>query len=123
VLAIVVGMARAAAAGEGLAWRHIAALAVKAFGFWIAATAAGLILARRFAQLLKYFKTPAAIAALALGFALLLAGLSEMAGLAMIIGAYIMGLSLSRTDIVQVIQKEVEGLHNILVPSSSAPWA
>jgi hypothetical protein len=39
-----------------------------------------------------------------------------MVGLAMIIGAYIMGLSLSRTDLVQVIQKEVEGLHNILVP-------
>jgi Kef-type K+ transport system membrane component KefB len=116
ILAVVVGMARATAAGEGLAWRHIAALAVKAFGFWIAATAAGLILARRFARSLKYFQTPGAIAALALGFALLLAGLSEMAGLAMIIGAYIMGLSLSRTDIVQVIQKEVEGLHNILVP-------
>jgi len=34
----------------------------------------------------------------------------------MIIGAYIMGLSLSRTDLVQVIQREIEGLHNVLVP-------
>jgi len=116
VLAIVVGMARTGAAGTAIAWRHVAAIALKAFGFWIGATAAGLLLARRFSQMLKYFKSPGAMAALALGCALLLAGLSEMAGLAMIIGAYIMGLSLSRTDLVQVIQKEIEGLQNILVP-------
>ena len=116
VLAIVVGMARASAAGQHIAWKHIAAIALKAFGFWIGATASGLLLARRFSQMLKYFKSPQAIAALALGFALLLAGLSEMVGLAMIIGAYIMGLSLSRTDIVQLIQNEISGLHNILVP-------
>ncbi len=116
VLAIVVGMARAAAAGQGVSWHHIGAIALKAFGFWIAATVSGLLIARRFSRMLKYFKTPGAIAALALGFALLVAGLSEMVGLAMIIGAYIVGLSLSRTDIVQLIQKEIEGLHNILVP-------
>lgn len=115
VLAIVVGMSRAESE-TGVSWSHILFIAAKAFGFWIGATAAGLLLARRFSRMLKYFKTTQAISALALGFALLLAGLSEMAGLAMIIGAYIMGLSLSRTDLVQVIQKEIEGLHNILVP-------
>ena len=115
VLAIVVGMSRAEAEG-GVSWGHILFIAAKAFGFWIGATVAGLLLARRFSKMLKYFKSTQAIAALALGFGLLLAGLSEMAGLAMIIGAYIMGLSLSRTDLVQVIQKEIEGLQNILVP-------
>ena len=115
VLAIVVGMSRAETEG-GVSWAHILWIAAKAFGFWIGATAAGLLLARRFSKMLKYFKSTQAIAALALGFGLLLAGLSEMAGLAMIIGAYIMGLSLSRTDLVQVIQKEIEGLQNILVP-------
>ena len=115
VLAIVVGMSRAEAVG-GISWSHILFIAAKAFGFWIGATAVGLLFARRFSKMLKHFKSTQAIAALALGFGLLLAGLSEMAGLAMIIGAYIMGLSLSRTDLVQVIQKEIEGLHNILVP-------
>ena len=115
VLAIVVGMSRAESEG-GVSWPHILFIASKAFGFWIGATAAGLLLARRFSKMLKYFKSTQAISALALGFGLLLAGLSEMAGLAMIIGAYIMGLSLSRTDLVQVIQKEIEGLQNILVP-------
>ena len=116
VLAIVVGMVRAGSDGQSIAWSDILLIAGKAFGFWIGATAIGLLLARRFSRVLKYFQSPQAIAALALGFALLLAGLSEMVGLAMIIGAYIMGLSLSRTDLVQVIQKEVEGLHNVLVP-------
>lgn len=115
VLAIVVGMSRAEAVG-GISWSHILFIAAKAFGFWIGATVAGLLFARRFSHFLKLFKTTQSIAALALGFGLLLAGLSEMAGLAMIIGAYIMGLSLSRTDLVQVIQKEIEGLHNVLVP-------
>jgi len=116
ILAIVVGMVRASKDGGTIAWKEILWISSKAFGFWIGATALGLLLARRFSQMLKYFKTTQAIAALALGFALLLAGLSEMAGLAMIIGAYIMGLSLSRTDIVQVIQREMESLENILVP-------
>ncbi|HAL92453.1 MAG TPA: sodium:proton exchanger [Verrucomicrobia bacterium] len=116
VLAVVVGMVRASGDGQDIAWSDILAIAGKAFGFWIGATVAGLLLARRFSRMLKYFKSTEAIAALALGFALLLAGLSEMVGLAMIIGAYIMGLSLSRTDLVQVIQKEIEGLHNVLVP-------
>ena len=116
VLAIVVGMVNATAAGQTIAWHGILAISAKAFGFWIGATAAGLLLARRFSRILKYFKSSQAIAALALGFSLLLAGLSEMVGLAMIIGAYIMGLSLSRTDLVQVIQKEIEGLQNVLVP-------
>ena len=116
ILAVVVGMVRASAAGIGISWGHIAAITVKAFGFWIAATSVGLLVARRFSQMLKYFKSPGAIAAMALGCALLLAGLFEMAGLAMIIGAYIMGLSLSRTDLVQLIQNELDGLHNLLVP-------
>jgi len=114
LLAIVVGMVRTESAG--ISWRHVLYVAAKAFGFWIGATALGLLCARRFSRFLKHFKSAPAIAALALGFGLLLAGLSEMAGLAMIIGAYIMGLSLSRTDLVQVVQREIEGLHNVLVP-------
>jgi len=117
VLAIVSGMVAADHANSGaIAWTTIAWIAAKAFGFWLGATVLGLLLARKFTSILKYFKTPSAMAALAFGAALLLAGISEMAGLAMIIGAYIMGLSLSRTDLVQVIQREIEGVHNLLVP-------
>ena len=54
--------------------------------------------------------------ALPVGLALLLASLAEMAGLAMIIGAYIMGLALSRTDLAHEIEHHLEGVYNILVP-------
>ncbi|MFW5801881.1 MAG: PTS sugar transporter subunit IIA, partial [Spirochaeta sp.] len=56
------------------------------------------------------------IAVLALGLALLLAGIFEAAGLAMIIGAYVMGLSLSETDINYVLQEQIEPLHRFFVP-------
>jgi mannitol/fructose-specific phosphotransferase system IIA component (Ntr-type) len=53
---------------------------------------------------------------LALGIALILAGLFEKQGLAMIIGAYIAGLSLSRTDIAAIIEERIHGLYEFFVP-------
>jgi mannitol/fructose-specific phosphotransferase system IIA component (Ntr-type) len=53
---------------------------------------------------------------LALGIALILAGFFEKQGLAMIIGAYITGLSLSKTDIALVIQERIHGLYEFFVP-------
>ncbi|OGV42741.1 MAG: sodium:proton exchanger [Lentisphaerae bacterium GWF2_57_35] len=116
VLAIVVGMSKVAQASGVVNWHHILVIALKALTFWVVCTALGLLLARRVTQLLKLFKSAELIASLAFGLALLLAGLSEKAGLAMIIGAYIMGLSLSRTDLVQLIQHELQGLYNALIP-------
>ena len=116
VLAIVIGTSKVEKAAGVVNWHHIAVIALKALTFWVACTALGLLLARRVTQLLKLFKSAELIASLAFGLALLLAGLSEKAGLAMIIGAYIMGLSLSRTDLVQLIQHELQGLYNTLIP-------
>ena len=116
-LAIVVGLVKVKQEhSASIEWGHILVIAFKAIGFWVICTALGFILARRFTHMLKWFKSTETIASLALGLALLLAGLSEMAGLAMIIGAYIMGLSLSRTDLVHVIQHELQGLYNSIVP-------
>jgi Kef-type K+ transport system membrane component KefB len=56
------------------------------------------------------------IAGLSLGLALLLAGLAETVGLAMIIGAYVMGLSLSQTDIADQVRERLHGLYAYLVP-------
>jgi mannitol/fructose-specific phosphotransferase system IIA component (Ntr-type) len=47
---------------------------------------------------------------------MILAGLFEEAGLAMIIGAYVMGLSLSRSDINHVVREKVEAIATFLVP-------
>jgi Kef-type K+ transport system membrane component KefB len=117
LLAVAVGIVHAEKGGGRVSWADIGLIAAKAFGFWIVCTGAALLAARRISRLLKLSRTPHVIASVSLGLALLLAGLSEMAGLAMIIGAYIMGLSLSRTDLVQLIRTELEGIYKFLVPA------
>ena len=48
--------------------------------------------------------------------AFVLAGIFEKAGVAMIIGAYVMGLALSRTDIRYVIQEKLGPMEEFFVP-------
>jgi Kef-type K+ transport system membrane component KefB len=115
LLAVVVGLAKGGDS-HAVDWTRIGLIAAKAFGFWLVCTAAAVLAARRISRLLKISSDPATIASLALGLALLLAGLAETAGLAMIIGAYIMGLSLSRTDLVLFLQDQLQGVYDLLVP-------
>lgn len=116
LLAVVVGISRVGAAGGAVDWGKIGLIALKAFGFWLICTVLGIILARRLSKGLKWFRSNDAIASVALGLALLLAGLAEMAGLAMIIGAYIMGLSLSQTDMSHELRERLHGVYQFLVP-------
>ncbi|WP_372796243.1 cation:proton antiporter [Pontiella sp.] len=115
-LAIVMGMAKAGADGGHVAWGAIGLIALKAIGFFVVVTGLGLAFSRKITALIKRFKSKEIIVAICFGLALLLAGLAEMAGLAMIIGAYIMGLALSRTDLANEIEQHLEGVYNILVP-------
>jgi len=116
LLAIVVGVAQMGHASDHIPWRDISIVAGKAFGFWLVCTAAGILLARRISRTLKVLRSPAAITSLAFGLALLLAAFSEMSGLAMIIGAYIMGLSLSTTDLADFLQEQLRGVYDLIVP-------
>ncbi|MBR3822140.1 MAG: cation:proton antiporter, partial [Kiritimatiellae bacterium] len=52
----------------------------------------------------------------AFGLAMILAGFFECMGLAMIIGAYVMGLALSRTDLKHMIQETLAPVYTFLVP-------
>jgi Kef-type K+ transport system membrane component KefB len=53
---------------------------------------------------------------MSLGLALIVAGFFEEAGLAMIIGAYVTGLSLSNTDIKNLINEILHPLYEFFVP-------
>ena len=111
--------AKVGAAGGGAAmdWGAIGIVAVKAFGVWLGATAIGLVAARWIAKFLKaVFRSPVVIATMAFGLALMLAGFFEFMGLAMIIGAYVMGLALSRTDLKHPIQEMLTPVYTFLVP-------
>ena len=109
--------AKTGAAGGAMNWGEIGLVALKAFGVWLGATAIGLVFARYIAKFLKtVFKSPVVIATMAFGLALVLAGFFEFMGLAMIIGAYVMGLALSRTDLKHPIQEMLSPVYAFLVP-------
>jgi Kef-type K+ transport system membrane component KefB/mannitol/fructose-specific phosphotransferase system IIA component (Ntr-type) len=118
ILAIVLGMvAMFAGHVEGnISATAILAIAGKAFGIWLGFTALGLLFSRQLASFLKMFRNSSDFSINALGIALIFAGFFEHSGLAMIIGAYIAGLSLSKTDIAAVIQGRLQGLYDFFVP-------
>lgn len=113
LLAVVVGISGGA---SSLSVSAIAILAAKAFGFWIICTVLGIILIPYLTKGLKRLKSISTVVGISFGLALLLAGFSEMVGLAMIIGAYIMGLSFSQTDIAPKIRETLEAFSEFLVP-------
>lgn len=116
LLAVVVGVAKVAGSGGHVAWGHIGVIAAKAFGFWIVSTILGIVFAPMLSRRLKRLESMEMVAAVSFGIALFLSGLSEMAGLAMIIGAYVVGLSLSQTDIAFEIQEKLHGVYDFMVP-------
>ncbi|OQY34606.1 MAG: sodium:proton exchanger [Spirochaetaceae bacterium 4572_59] len=119
ILAVILGIISVltgSGGGVGVDWGAIVFIAVKAVAVWLGFTAVGMIYARKIGNSLKIFRSETSIAIMSLGLALLLSGIFEKAGLAMIIGAYVMGLSLSRTDLSFVIQEKIHPLHEFFVP-------
>lgn len=116
LLAVVLGIIGAAGGSRTIHWARIGGIAGKAVGIWLVTTVIGLLASRRIGFLLKLFRAPLSIALMGLGLALIVSGLFEHAGLATIVGAYIMGLSLSRTDIKHVVQEGLAPISAFLVP-------
>ena len=115
LLAIVMSIVAHGGSGS-VDWGHVGLVGGKAVGVWLLGTAVGLLASRRISVVLKWFGERTSIAIMALGIALIVAGLFEEAGLAMIVGAYVMGVSLSRADISNVIQERLSPVYTLLVP-------
>ena len=117
LLAVILGVVAVLnGTGTSISGVEIAKIAGKAFGIWLVFTALGLIFSKQIAKFLKFFKHSYDFSICALGLGLLLAGVFEKQGLAMIIGAYVTGLSLSSTDIAPIIQERIRGLYDFFVP-------
>lgn len=112
VLAMVVSMAR----GGDFSLASLGMIGLKAVGFWLGLMAVGILSAKKIAQFMKLFRSPGASATLGLALAFLAAGLAELFGLAMIIGAYAMGLSLSRSGIAEEVLEGLKGVYRVFVP-------
>ena len=95
VLTVVVGIATP---GEELTASGIALIGAKAVGFWLALMIGGILASKYISRAFESFRVSGASVALAMALALLASGLAESFGLAMIIGAYSVGLALSDTQ-------------------------
>ena len=120
IIMLAIGMGILASAGASASshidWGGIGVIAVQSIGIWLAATVLGLLSARKIGIFLKGFGGHNEIAILALGLALIVSGLFEKAKLSMIIGSYVMGLSLSRTDISHMVREHLQPVFGLLVP-------
>ncbi|MDR0676854.1 MAG: cation:proton antiporter [Elusimicrobiota bacterium] len=112
ILAIIIGIAKSG----HIEWKQVSFIGLKAVGIWILFTALGLIFAPKIAKFLKFFKDKTSITIMSLVLTMLLSGIFEKSGLAMIIGAYIMGLSLSKTDLSLTIQENLTSLEKFFIP-------
>ena len=91
-------------------------VALKTLGFWVALTGVGIVLSKRISNMLGKFQVSGAGLSLALGLAFFSAALAEMFGLAMIIGAFSMGLALSGTELAHRLDGPLRGVYAAMVP-------
>lgn len=112
ILAIIIGMAKTHTIG----WVDVSLISVKAIGMWLLFTFLGIKYANQIGGALKHITDRSMIAIIALALALFVAGIFEKSGLAMIIGAYVMGLSLSKTDLSFLIQEKLDPVQRLFVP-------
>tara|TARA_Y100001936_G_C16060397_1_gene663782 strand:- start:218 stop:1429 length:1212 start_codon:yes stop_codon:yes gene_type:complete len=100
----------------GFSASSVAIVASKTIGFWLVLTGLGLFLSKYISKFLDRFKVSGAALALSLALAFLAAGLAESFGLAMIIGAFSIGLALSGTPLAHRLEDPLRGVYNALVP-------
>jgi Kef-type K+ transport system membrane component KefB len=112
MLTIVIGIGATGAFSIGT----VGLVAGKTLGFWLALTGIGVLLSGHISRLFDRFRVSGAAVALALALAFLAAGLAESFGLAMIIGAFSIGLALSGTPLAQRLEEPLLGVYAALVP-------
>ncbi len=112
ILATVVGMTQA----DHVSLKSVAWTAGRSIGIWIVFTGLGLTFAHQISRVLKKSHDNISITLMSLALALILAGIFEKSGLAMIIGAYTMGLTLSKTDLTYMIQERMHVMQRFFVP-------
>jgi Kef-type K+ transport system membrane component KefB len=111
-LAVVIGLA----SGEATSGVQLSMTAGKALGAWLLLTAAFLAFSTLISRLATFLRVEGAGLAIALSAGLIGAYLADLAGLALIIGAYSAGLALSQTHLKTQLEKEIRIVYNVFVP-------
>ena len=113
VLTVIVGVS---APDEDISIAGVTLIGVKAVGFWLALMVGGILGARYISAALGAFRVAGSGIALSLALAFLAAALAESFGLAMIIGAYSIGLALSGTTLAKQVEEPIMAVYHALVP-------
>jgi hypothetical protein len=111
-LAIVGGIASAGS----VSLSAVGGIAGKAFGFWVGLTVLSLVLAKPLEKLINRVEYSGAMIGLGLAIAFACSGAAEGFGLAFIIGAYSVGLGLSRTHMAHRLLVELRPISEFIVP-------
>ncbi len=113
ILAIVVGINEEGDISAG----SVGVIAAKAIGFWLGLTIIGSMMAGHISRITLWFRGAGGAVVIALGLAFLAAAVAETYfGLAMIIGAYSIGLALSDTELKHRIEEPMVQISSFLVP-------
>jgi Kef-type K+ transport system membrane component KefB len=91
-------------------------VAGKTIGFWVILTAVGVALSGYISRFLDRFNVSGANLGLAFALAFFSAALAESFGLAMIVGAFSIGLALSGTGLAHRLEDPMRGVYNFIVP-------
>ena len=113
ILAIVVGIAEEGEVTAG----SIGLIFLKAVGFWLGLLVLGSLVSKQISKVVLWFKSAGGALVLALALAFIASAVAEIYfGLAMIIGAYTMGLALSSTELKHQVEDSMRSVNNFLVP-------
>lgn len=121
ILTVVVGVTagesvEAVTGAASFEWTEVAIVGAKAIGFWLVLTGGGILGAKYIVRAINSVRVDGAAIAIVFGIGLFAAALAEMFGLAMIIGAYSVGLALSQTELRQQLNQPLNGLYHAMVP-------
>jgi len=112
VLTVVVGMS----ASGSVSPSEVGLIGAKVVGFWLGLLGLGLLASKPLSRVVDSFRVPGAVIAVSLALAFLAAALAESFGLAMVIGAYTIGLALSNTTLAQRLKEPIAAVYNVVVP-------
>lgn len=113
---VILGIVTALVGGSHVGVFEIGRSVLFAVGFLTAALAVGFALAPRIFALIDKMQVRGVLLVSAFSFALIVASLANMVGLAMIVGAYAAGLILSGTNQFDVIHNRIKPVSDIFTP-------
>jgi Kef-type K+ transport system membrane component KefB len=113
---VLLGLVSALAAGATVSVMGVGRSLAVAVGFLVLAVAVGLAIAPKLFELVDRMRSRGVLLVTAFAFTLIIAGLADRAGSAMIIGAFAAGLILSRTNQFDTIEQQIKPVADVFTP-------